>query len=137
MQESTSCGRSPRREARSEGIGPHDRATSFLLSAEEEPPEQLGAHLHLIPGDMGDHPAMIALPNTGPHFPSFATRHARTQRTTDDTTMTKAPTGNAAAKHKNKRTYRSPPVTFPPATGRVLIQFSSVQFSSRAARTRP
>ena len=59
-------------------------------------------------------------------IPSFANRHTSTERTTGDTTMTKAPTGNAAAKHKNKRTYRSPPVSFPPAIGRVLVQFSSV-----------
>jgi hypothetical protein len=56
----------------------------------------------------------------------FSTYWNATQRTTDDTTMTKAPTGNAAAKHKNKRTYRSPPVSFSPAIRRVLVQFSSV-----------
>jgi hypothetical protein len=48
--------------------------------------------------------------------------------------MTKAPTGNAAAKHRNKRTYRSPPVSFPPAIGRVLVQFSSVQCSLKLGR---
>ncbi len=44
-----------------------------------------------------------------------------------NTTITKAPTGNEAAKHRNERTYRSPPVSFPPAIGRLLVQFSSVQ----------
>ncbi len=33
-----------------------------ILRAEEEVPEQLGARLHLVSDDMGDHPAMIALP---------------------------------------------------------------------------
>ncbi len=33
-----------------------------ILSAEEEPPEQLGARLYLISDDMEDHPLMIALP---------------------------------------------------------------------------
>jgi hypothetical protein len=31
------------------------------LSAEEETPEQLGTRLHLMSGEFGDHPAMIAL----------------------------------------------------------------------------
>ncbi len=33
-----------------------------LLSAEEETPDQLGARLHFMTGDMGEHPVMIALP---------------------------------------------------------------------------
>ena len=33
-----------------------------ILSAEEETPEQLGARLHLMSDDMGDHPVMIVLP---------------------------------------------------------------------------
>ncbi len=33
-----------------------------ILSAEEETPEQLGARLHLMSDDMGDHLVMIALP---------------------------------------------------------------------------
>ena len=33
-----------------------------ILSAEEETPEQLGARLHLMSGDMGEHLVMIALP---------------------------------------------------------------------------
>ena len=45
---------------------PHiDRPSSAeydILSAEEETPEQLGARLHLMSNDMGDHPVMIALP---------------------------------------------------------------------------
>ncbi len=47
------------------------------------------------------------------------------KHTTHNTTMSKAPTGNEAAKHRNERTYRLPPVSFSPAIGRVLVQFSS------------
>jgi hypothetical protein len=32
-----------------------------ILSAEKETPEQLGACLHLMSDDLGDHPVMIAL----------------------------------------------------------------------------
>ena len=41
--------------------------------------------------------------------------------------MTKPPTGNDAAKHRDERAYRSPPVSFPPAVGRVSVQFSSLR----------
>ena len=61
------------------------------------------------------------LPNLSPIFLDSPHKH-----TTHNTTMTKAPTGNEAAKHRNERTYRSPPVSFPPAIGRVLVQL--VQF---------
>ena len=37
-----------------------------------------------------------------PHSPFFLIRHTNTQRTTDDTTMTQAPTGNKAANHINE-----------------------------------
>ena len=43
-----------------------DRPSSteyYILSAEEDTPEQLGARLHLMSDDMGDHPVMIALPS--------------------------------------------------------------------------
>jgi hypothetical protein len=33
-----------------------------ILSAEKETPEQLGARLHFMSDDIGDHPARIALP---------------------------------------------------------------------------
>ncbi len=33
-----------------------------ILSAEKETPEQLGARLHLMADDMGDHPVLTALP---------------------------------------------------------------------------
>jgi hypothetical protein len=36
--------------------------------------------------------------------------------------ITKAPTGNEeAAKYRNERTYRSPPVSFQPATWKALV----------------
>jgi hypothetical protein len=43
-------------------IGRPSSAEHNILSAEEETPEQLGARLYLMSGDMGDHPSMIALP---------------------------------------------------------------------------
>jgi hypothetical protein len=55
------------------------------------------------------------------------------KHTTHNTTMTKAPTENEAAKHRNERTYRSPLVSFPPAIGKVLAQFSSKIGSVRRA----
>ncbi len=55
---------------------PHiDRPSSAeydILSAEEETPEQLGARLHLMSDDTGDHPVMIALPPRGRSPPATA-----------------------------------------------------------------